>query len=223
MSIAATNPATASLSGLGLALRAAEKKPESLGQQDFLKLMTTQLTNQDPTKPLESNEFLGQLAQFSTVSGIQELQQSFTALSSSLTAGQSLQAAGLVGHGVLVPSEIGTLDGELGLSGAAELAGGGQLVVEISDANGQVQRRLDYGSQPAGLSYFHWDGKDGSGAMLPSGNYTLRATVSSGGASQAADTFAAAAVQSVSIGANGLALQLGGLGEVPFSSVRQIL
>jgi flagellar basal-body rod modification protein FlgD len=221
MSVAAV--ASSSFSELGLALRSPEKKADALGQQDFLKLMTTQLTNQDPTKPLESNEFLGQLAQFSTVSGIQGLQESFSSLSASLASSQSLQAAGLVGHGVLVPSDTGYLDPDLGMSGAVELDHAGQLVVEFRDATGQVQRRIDYGQQAAGLAYFQWDGHDGAGNALQAGHYTLRATVTSGGATQAAETLAAAAVQSVSIGSSGLALQLGGLGEVPFSSVRQIL
>lgn len=215
----ASNP----YSDLGLGLKAAEKKDESLGQADFLKLMTTQLQNQDPLKPLESNEFLGQIAQFSTVSGIQGLQDSFTSLSASLTSSQSLQAAGLVGHGVLYPSDIGYLDGEAGLSGGVEVPSGGQLAVEIVDAGGAVVRRLDYGTQAAGTRYFNWDGKDGGGNTLPSGSYGIRATLTRNGATESAPTLAAGLVQSVSLGAGGLSLNLAGLGTVPFGSVRQII
>lgn len=210
-------------SELGLAQKASDKKADSLGQADFLKLMTTQLQNQDPLKPLESNEFLGQIAQFSTVSGIQGLQDSFSALSSSLTSSQSLQASGLVGHGVLYPSETGYLDGEAGLSGGVEMASAGQLVVEVVDASGAVVRRMDYGTQPAGTNYFNWDGKDASGTALPSGSYGIRATVTRNGATEAAPTLAAGLVQSVSLGSNGLSLNLAGLGAIPFGDVRQII
>ncbi|WP_293000130.1 flagellar hook assembly protein FlgD [Nevskia sp.] len=208
---------------LGLTQKTTAKKADSLGQADFLKLMTTQLQNQDPLKPLESNEFLGQIAQFSTVSGIQDLQKSFTSLSTSLTSSQSLQAAGLVGHGVLYPSSTGFLDGQNGLSGGVDIPASGQLVVEIVDGSGQVVRRLDYGTQPAGTSYFNWDGKNTSGETLPSGNYGIRASLTQGSNAQAASTLAAGVVQSVSLGANGLSLNLAGLGPIAFDKVRQII
>lgn len=214
---------TSTLSDLGLGQPTASKsKSQSLGQDDFLKLMTTQMTHQDPTKPLDSTNFLAQIAQFSTVSGIQDLQKSFTALSSSLTSSQSLQAAGLVGHGVLVPSATGYLDSS-GLAGAVTVPASGQVVVEVTDASGAVVRRLDYGQQAAGSTYFNWDGKNGSGTQLPAGSYGIRATVTNNGASQAAETLAAGVVQSVSLGSNGLSLNLAGMGPVAFSNVRQII
>jgi len=208
---------------LGLGLKQSDKKAESLGQADFLKLMTTQLQNQDPLKPLDSNDFLGQIAQFSTVSGIQGLQDSFKSLSSSLTSSQSLQAACLVGHGVLYPSATGYLDGESGLSGVVDMSSGGQVAVEVVDGSGQVVRRLDLGTQGAGTSYFTWDGKDAAGNTLPSGSYGIRAQVTRNGKAEAADTLAAGLVQSVALGSNGLSLNLAGIGEVPFNSVRQIV
>ena len=214
---------SSTLADLGLGASSATKpKSQSLGQDDFLKLMTTQMTHQDPTKPLDSTNFLAQIAQFSTVSGIQDLQKSFTALSGSLTSSQSLQAAGLVGHGVLVPSATGYLDAS-GLAGAVTVPTSGQVVVEVTDASGAVVRRLDYGQQAAGSTYFNWDGKNGSGTQLPAGSYGIRATVTSNGSSQAAETLAAGVVQSVSLGASGLSLNLAGMGPVAFSSVRQII
>lgn len=214
---------SSTLSDLGLSVKAPDKTTKSLGTEDFLKLLTTQLTNQDPTKPLDSSQFLGQIAQFSTVSGIQDLQKSFNTLSSSLTSSQSLQAAGLVGHGVLVPSNTGYLDANGGLSGGVEVPASGHLVVEVTDASGAVVRRLDYGTKPAGTAYFHWDGKDGSGATLAPGSYGIKATLSQNGSTQAASTLAAGVVESVSLGASGLSLNLSGLGPVAFSNVRQII
>ena len=87
-------------SNLGLALQSSDKKRTELGQDAFLKLMTAQMQHQDPFKPMESGEFLGQIAQFSTVSGIQAMQESLAGLSTALTSNQTLQAANLVGRGV---------------------------------------------------------------------------------------------------------------------------
>ena len=107
------------LSALQLPSSNSSSKKE-LGQTDFLHLMLTQLKNQDPFKPLDSSEFLGQLAQFGTVSGLAQLQTSFDGLASSLTSDQALQASGLVGRSALVPGAEALLaNGKL--SGAVDL------------------------------------------------------------------------------------------------------
>lgn len=224
MTTAATSSTSAtSFADLGLTLKTPSAAKDSLGQDDFLKLMTTQLKNQDPTKPMDSNEFLGQIAQFSTVSGIQGLQKSFDTLSTSLTSSQSLQAAGLVGHGVLFPSTTGVLTSGDTLSGGVEVPSTGQVQVQITDASGQVVRRIDCGTQSTGTAYFSWDGKDEGGKLLSPGSYGLSATVIQNGATQSATTLAAGVVQSVSLGSAGLSLNLAGYGSQPFSSVRQII
>src|SRR5687768_6194672 len=89
------------LGGLGLGVPQAAAKGD-LGQEDFLQLMLTQLKNQDPFKPMESGEFLGQIAQFGTVQGLAGLQTSFDSLSASLVSNQALQASALVGRSALV-------------------------------------------------------------------------------------------------------------------------
>ena len=91
-------------SNLGIGVPKATDKKSDLGQGDFLTLMTTQLKNQDPFKPLDSGAFLGQLAQFGTVSGLAGLQTSFDSLKTSLISNQALQAASLVGRAALVDS-----------------------------------------------------------------------------------------------------------------------
>ncbi|TAL42573.1 MAG: flagellar hook assembly protein FlgD, partial [Methylovulum sp.] len=89
-------------SGLGVSTLDTTKatKTTSLSQDEFLKLMTTQMTHQDPTKPMQNGEFLSQMAQFGTVSGIQDLQQSFKDFSASISSDQALQASSLVGRTV---------------------------------------------------------------------------------------------------------------------------
>lgn len=213
---------TSRYADLGLALQQPAAQKE-LGQADFLRLMTTQLRHQDPFKPMENGEFLGQIAQFSTVSGIQEMQQSFASLAASLTSNQTLQAATMVGRSVLVPSEIGYLPDDGELQGAAYLPASGQLVVDIVDAGGQVVRNLDMGTQAAGLARFAWDGRNNAGEQLPEGSYVLRARLVQGNAQQSAATLAVGRVQSVVLGAGGLNLELLGLAPAALADVYQIL
>lgn len=219
MTVAATNPYT----DLGLALQAPATKTQSLGQAEFLRLMTTQLQNQDPFKPMESGEFLGQIAQFSTVSGIQQLNDAFGSLSSSLTANQTLQAAQLVGHAVQVDSDVSTLPEEGYLLGAVDVPSTGQVSVEIVDSAGQVVRRLDFGTLTAGNQQFAWDGLDASGQRAAAGTYTMRASHVSGDTRTDLDTSAIAQVRSVVLGPSGLTLELDGLAPVALTDIEQIL
>src|SRR3569623_2873173 len=122
---------------------------QSLSQTDFLKLMTSQLQNQDPLKPLDNSEFVSQMAQFSTVSGIQALQNSFSTLATSLSPGQALQAASLVGHTVLTPSTTASLSAGGTMSLGVDAPASGDVIVNVTDASGQLVRRIDLGTQAA--------------------------------------------------------------------------
>ncbi|MGH8506011.1 MAG: flagellar hook assembly protein FlgD [Stenotrophobium sp.] len=201
-------------------------QPQQLTQDDFLKLMTAQLQNQDPMKPLDNSQFVSQMAQFSTVSGIQNLQNSFSSLSSSLTSSQSLQASSLVGHHVLVPSSTIALPATGAVQAAANLPASGELVVNITDASGQVVRQMDLGAQSSGVASIDWDGLDSTGKRLPAGAYTLNAQVvdAANSSSQAATTYVAGNVNSVSLSAgNGITLNVQGAGPVAFNQVLQIM
>src|SRR5262245_23594956 len=137
------------LAGLGLAPPQPERKAE-LGQEEFLNLMITQLKNQDPFKPLESGEFLGQLAQFGTVSGLAGLQTSFDSLASSLVSNQALQAASLVGRSALVESDVAALAENGSVEGAVDVPSAtGGVGVEVRDATGQVVKHLPLGPHAA--------------------------------------------------------------------------
>jgi len=214
------------LSNLGIATQQPSAKNDELGQEDFLRLMITQFTNQDPFKPMENGEFLGQIAQFGTVSGIQELQSSFNALSESLYSDQALQASGLVGRTVLARLDSGALSPGGTISGAVDVPSGTpSLKIEIVDASGQVVRHMDLGAQSAGLASFEWDGITDGGKVAAPGVYSINATVSSDGATFAAETLVAAAVESVTLAraGSGLTLNLAGMGQLPLSQVRQIM
>lgn len=210
------------LGQLGLAPPQAEKKKE-LGQEEFLNLMVTQLKNQDPFKPLESGEFLGQLAQFGTVSGLAGLQTSFDGLAGSLVSGQALQAASLVGRTALVESDHAAIAAGGSLDGAVDVpAATGGVGIEIRGSTGQVVRHLQLGRQSAGLVRFHWDGLDDAGEAVAAGSYDLVAGYQKDNSAEAAATLVDAPVDSVVFGADGFTVQLRGIGDVPFSAVREI-
>ena len=204
-----------------------EARPRNeLGQEDFLKLMTTQFQNQDPFEPLDNGEFLGQLAQFSTVNGISSLNDSFAALKDSLQGEQVLQAANLVGHSVLAANDVGHLDAEGNISGAVDLRSSASNVeVEITDANGQLVRRLDLGEQPPGMARFVWDGRDANGDRADSGHYLVTTRVVRGAQTESAETLLESKIESVTLGqfGQGMTLNLPGGTTMSLSQVRRIL
>jgi flagellar basal-body rod modification protein FlgD len=199
----------------------------TLGGTDFLTLMLAQLKNQDPTSPVDSNTFLSQLAQLSEVQGITSLNTSFSALSGSLTSNQALQASSLLGHQALVNSTTATTaTAGAAVTGAVSVPQTtSQVVLNISDASGQLVSQINLGAQSAGLASFSWNGMTGNGSQAPAGTYTLSAQYAgstSGGT--AATTLVNGTVESVSMGAGstGLTLNVAGVGSVPFSNVQTI-
>jgi len=209
---------------LGLALKQETSQSKKIGQEQFLELMVAQLKNQDPTKPLQSGEFLGQLAQFGTVNGIQEMQSSLSDLSTSLRSNQALMASGLVGRTVLAPGNVGALTAGSGLSGALDLpASAGDVVLSISDATGQLVQRMSLGPQAAGQLSFNWDGKMANGVTAAPGLYQINAQAISGNDKFAVNTSVMSRVDSVTLGdPKGMTLNLSGLGPVLLGDVKQI-
>jgi flagellar basal-body rod modification protein FlgD len=224
--ISSPNGTAAVGSTAGTSDAAAAASGTSLGGTNFLTLMLAQLKNQDPTSPVDSNQFLSQLASLSTVQGITQLNTSFGALSTSLVSSQALQASSLLGHQALVASKTAALAAGGAISGAVQIPQTtSQAVVNISDASGALVRQINLGAQATGLANFSWDGKQADGSPASAGAYTLAAQYA-GGASggTAATTYVNGTVQSVTMGAGqaGLTLNVSGLGSVPFSNVQQI-
>ncbi len=202
------------------------KQKGDIGQGDFLKLMTTQLRNQDPFKPLESGEFLSQIAQFSTVNGIQNLESSFSSLANNLVSNQALQASSLVGRSVLLPSDKGVLPAGAPMKGSVEVdASVSNLVVGIYSGTGQLVRRINLGTQPQGLATYQWDGSTDAGTQAAPGVYTIKAEGQQGKDVVSMQAFAQAKVESVTLNneRGGITLNLAGLGSAEFSSVKQIM
>jgi flagellar basal-body rod modification protein FlgD len=220
LGLTGTSTSSSSAAGNAAASAAASALP-SLNEQDFLQLMTAQLQDQDPLNPVSNSDFFSQIAQFSTVSGVNQLNSSFSTLASQLTSSQSVQAASLVGHSVLVPASQGQL-GSSGISGAVQTSSSGDVALQIRNSAGAVVSTVDLGQQAAGSVPFSWNGKDASGNALAAGAYSFSAQVINGSTAQAATTDLNAVVQSVSLAASGITLNLQGGGSVPFSSVLQV-
>ena len=198
------------------------KKSDSLGQADFLRLMTEQLQHQDPLNPMQNSEFLGQLAQFSTVQGIQGLQSSLDGLGTSLATDQMLRGASLVGRTVLVPSAKMALEGEGSVRGVVAAPDAGTVTFDITDANGQSVRKITVTAEKAGEVAFEWDGKDADGNRLAAGTYGVTASMGSGETRQDLSTYVESRVDSVTVGSDGVFLDLAGLGTAPLDYVLRI-
>ena len=211
---------------LGLASRKSTEKEGDGLQDQFMTLMLTQMKNQDPLKPMENGEFLAQLAQFNTVSGINELQQSFSDFASSMQGNQALQASTLVGRSVLVDGSNVQLQAQGGAEGTADLPVSTLSTrILIHDSSGQLVRSMDLGQQAAGAINFAWDGMDGSGNRALPGNYSVTAEAGIDGQMQALNTKVVAAVESVTLGQGGreISLNVAGVGEIALSRVNQIM
>ncbi len=217
---------TAVFDELGLSrARNAGSRSTELGQKDFLKLMTTQLQNQDPFKPMENGDFIAQLAQFGTVSGIEDVRTELQNLSGSLVSNQAMQAAGMLGRDVLVPTNQAVLASGGTVNGAVDLPNSvAAMNIGVYSQNGQLVKSIGMGSQSPGMVTFSWDGLATDGSVAPPGRYEIRAEATNGGINSAYEVLLADTVQSVSLpsGGRSLTLELNGLGAVDFSQVRQI-
>jgi flagellar basal-body rod modification protein FlgD len=194
-----------------------------LTMQDFLALMTAQLKNQDPLNPTDSNQFLNQLSELSTVEGISQLNTNLSSLSSSMLSSQAVSSAGLVGHTVLAQAGAAQYSGGA-LSGAVQVpTGATSVTLTISDANGNPIGNITLPSG-AGLQSFSWNGTNASGAQVPAGVYGVTATAKVGGVSQVAPTYLTGTVSSVTLDStsNSVLLNTPQLGAVAFSNVLQL-
>ena len=189
----------------------------------FLKLLVAQMRNQDPLNPLDNAQVTTQMAQISTVTGIEKLDAGIDGLRQSLLAAQSLQSAGVIGRQVLAAGTTISL-GTSGGSAALELAAAaGRVQVSIATPAGAVLRRLELGALPAGISTFQWDGMTDAGGRAPAGRYVFQVTASDGNRALAATPLSAGRVGGVSLGNGALQLNLDGGGDLNVADVRRIL
>jgi flagellar basal-body rod modification protein FlgD len=216
---------TASTSSSGTAATIASAAANSSEIQDrFLKLLVTQLKNQDPMNPMDNAQLTSQLSQISTVTGIEKLNSAMQTLATSFTSAQSLQSAGLIGHTIYTDGNT------LGYNGSAAALGGvslsqnvDSLKVNVLGPSGNVVRQLDLGAHPVGLVAFNWDGKSDGGANAAAGSYTFEIKASSGGKAVPASTLTSGQVSSITLGTDGAHAVVNGVGDVPVGKIKQIM
>lgn len=192
-------------------------------QDRFMKLLVTQMQNQDPLNPMDNAQVTSQLAQLSTVTGIDKLNSTLESLMGSYQASQSLQAANMIGHGILAPGAGISLAESKGLMGVEFPQAVDAAKVIIRDASGNQIQTLDLGAQNAGSQPLLWDGKKADGTTAPDGNYTFEIQASLAGKSMDATALQFGVVSTVSTGTAGVTINAPGLGAVNFADIRQIL
>jgi flagellar basal-body rod modification protein FlgD len=196
-------------------------KSDSL-QDTFLTLLITQLENQDPTDPVDSTDLTTQLAQISTVEGLNNLNTSIESLLSSYQSSQTMQAASLIDHTVLVEGNLLTL-GDEGAAGRITLGAAADTVkVTVTDADGNVVKVLDLGANKAGDLDFYWDGTDSGGTALDTGQYYYSVSATSAGNKVSTTPYALGLVTSVAINDGSLDINVSGIGSFDLSEIKQI-
>ena len=155
---------------------------QSLDQRAFLRLLTTQMTTQDPFNPVDNTQMVAQMAQFSSVAGIAEMNQSLKTLISNLTgSGRLSDASSWIGRSMLVNADVatplrdGAYAGELTLPADAD-----QVSVSFVDANGATVHTMELGAQAAGPAAFMWDGKNEAGQVVADGPLKVVVTARAG-------------------------------------------
>lgn len=210
------------------------KKTNDLGQDAFLQLMITQMKNQDPLSPEKNSEFVAQLAQFSSVQGLEKLNSSFNSFSSGFQSNQALQASSLVGRSVSIEGSNSILAADGIISGTITVpASTADLKINVYDSKGALAAQIPVGSAEKGDMNFRFDGHNieingelskwtSGDTALPPDTYKFEVLASQDGKSQQLATSLSANVNSVTVGTDGkLVLNLAGLGAVDISKVKQ--
>ena len=197
---------------------------QTLGQADFLKLMTAQMQNQDPFNPVDNTQMVAQMAQFSSLSGISEMNSTLKSIADKLTGTSANDALAYVGKTVLTQGDTAFGRTTGGIAGAVEVdSAASDLKVTIQDQSGNVLKTLDLGAQTKGTVNFDWDGKTEAGADAGAGPFKVVSNANANGARVATNTLVWAPVTSVSMPSSGSpVLNVAGIGNVDLSAVRQI-
>ncbi|MES2441660.1 MAG: flagellar hook assembly protein FlgD [Pseudomonadota bacterium] len=211
--------------GASTANTATADTSQQMDQGDFLTLMTAQLKNQDPFDPVDNSQMVAQMAQFSSLAGISEMNTTLKAMAARLGATTTTDMMSWVGRTVQTEGDVAypRTDGSLG--GSIDLAAdAANVTVTIQDANGQVLKTVDLGAQGKGTLDFEWDGSTDSGDAAGAGPFTIRASARGGdGGTVSATPLVWAPVTSVTMGSDGTpVLTLPGLGQVSANSVRKV-
>jgi len=209
-----------SLFGAGAATQAKGGTEET--KDRFLSLLVAQMKNQDPLNPLDNAQVTSQLAQLSTVQGIENMNATLQSLAASMGANQMSQAANLIGHGVLVPGNTISPTELQGVMGIDLSRPADQVSVSILDAAGNQVRKLELGQRNEGMNMLAWDGMTDQGTTASSGVYSFKVEATQGGQPVSQTALHLGMVNSVSQGSDGVKLNLAGNESVSYAQIRQI-
>lgn len=215
---------------MGIATTASKTAPKvsstgtktTLDQSDFLALMTAQLKNQDPFNPVDNTQMVAQMAQFSSVAGISQMNSTLSGIATKLGGSSAADAMSYVGKTVLVPGTTAYPRSDGSLDGAVELdKDATQVTVSIADANGGTVRQLQLGATKAGSAEWSWDGKDEDGNAVTNGPFTVSVAAANANTDITSRSLVWAPVQSVSLPSSGTpTLKVVGVGDVKPADVR---
>jgi len=200
-----------------------EPNSQELTQEDFFSLLSQQLSMQDPFKPVDNDQMISQMASFSTVDGIKNLNDEIVNLNSVMTSSQALQASGLVGQKVLIPSDTGHISAEdpsiNGIISTPEAID--TITVRVEDDKGQLVKSFTIDGSAGGNIDVSWDGLGANGEPVASGNYSIKASGRIDGSSEELPVSTYAHVTSVSLGtaSTGSILNLRGVGGIKLGDV----
>ncbi len=218
-SITAVNSAASSAASSAITNAASQ----TLDQSDFLTLMTAQMKNQDPFAPVDNTQMIAQMATFSSVAGISQMNSTLSGISTKLAATSTADALSYVGKTVLTEGSTAYARTSGGIAGAVELdAASTNTDVTITDATGNVVKSISLGAQKAGTVTYDWDGNNDAGTSAGDGPYTVSVAATNNGLSVTSRSLVWAPVESVSLPSGGTpVLSVTGIGSVDLSAVRK--
>lgn len=186
-------------------VKIADGTEQQLNQEDFFAMLTEQLANQDPTKPVDNDQMVAQMTSFTMADGISQLNEKFESFASSMTSNQALQASSLIGQNVLVQGNVGFMANDSsGISGVVVNEETVQnMTITIQNQFGEVIKTIDAGTQTAGNIQFEWDGNDQRGNPMQAGEYIISATGEVNGEGVQLNTAVNRHVGSVSLAGSG--------------------
>ena len=196
-----------------------------LTQEDFFALLTQELSNQDPTKPVENNEMISQMTAFSTTDGVTKLNEQFSSFAASMSSSQALQASSLVGRSVLVEDNVfGTEEGQAVKGKLVTDQAASNVNIYVENVAGEVIQTVPVGNVAAGESTFTWDGKDSNGEAAPEGAYRFRVAGLVDGNASELQAMTYRKVDSVTLAGNGgsILLNLNGGSTMKLSDVVEV-
>jgi len=191
-------------------------------QSRFMKLLVTQMQNQDPMNPMDNAQLTTQIAQLNTVTGINQLNTTMQSMVAGVQASQTLQATSLIGHSVLVPGSSADLTQGQSVMGFELSQAADTVQLTVRDSSGTVVRTQALGTQSEGLHSVSWDGSTDAGSTASDGSYSFEIQASSNGQKVTATTLTLGQVASVSLANGKVSLSIPAVGDVALADVRQV-